>query len=452
MADLKILFRCEAAGRKYNEDNGKILQLGNNRGTLLIVCDGMGGMKAGEVASRLAVETIEGWFTPERLTSEVVKDPLGYLKQSIVGADINIKNYSKNHPDSDTEGMGSTVVLTWLLGEKAYVAWCGDSRAYRYNPQLGLERLSHDHSLVQSWVDAGQITEEQAFDHPQSNIITRSLGDPKGVAEPDAAEYTLYNNDVYLLCSDGLCGTLRDSEIEKILSENNDLLQCCEQLWQADKAAGWSDNVTTAMAQVISGGVLLSKTTLDVADASGLEIVEDSFSHGRRVTTVGKILRYVFEVLLILCVLLLAYLYYGPKHDSQSEQPGEEMSIPSNEESQEPSRSIPAIEKTMPDTAAKRRMMEDPSLSSNKNEVKKIEHSSPATVSPPASPSQGQEPKASMVDPNVGKQNADSPAKDMTQGGGTEHPEKADKNSSSEESTPQTTSKKQEEGNTGRAI
>lgn len=324
MTDLKIIFRCEAAGREYNEDNGKILQLGENRGVLLVVCDGMGGMKAGEVASALAVATIEEWFDSKRLTPQAISDPLNYLKLSIVGADANIKNYSKMHPE--TEGMGSTVVLTWLLGEKAYVAWCGDSRAYRYNSQLGLERLSHDHSLVQSWVDAGQITEEQAFEHPQSNIITRSLGDPKGEAMPDAAEYAIYNNDIFLLCSDGLCGTLRDKEIEGILSENKDLSQCCEQLWQADKAAGWHDNVTTAMAQVVLGGGVLSIAKQEDTEPQELEIIESNLHRRKWFHFSSKYVKYILVVILFLCTVLFAYLYLKEKQKNKQELPQVEIS------------------------------------------------------------------------------------------------------------------------------
>lgn len=308
MTKLKILFRCEAAGRENNEDNGKILQLGKKGGVLLVVCDGMGGMQAGEVASTLAVATIEEWFAPQCLTTEVLADPLDYLKKAIVGADTNIKQYTKKHPETD--GMGTTVVLAWVIEKKVYVAWCGDSRAYRYNPQLGLERLSHDHSLVQSWVDAGQITEDQAFDHPQSNVVTRSLGDPNGVAMPEAAEYTLYNNDVLLLCSDGLCGTLRDREIENILSSNKDLQQCCEQLWMADEAAGWHDNVTTAMAQVMSGGAVLSTLRSERLDTPKTEILETSHSRVKRSKDVASFIKYACIVALLLCAAIFAYFYF----------------------------------------------------------------------------------------------------------------------------------------------
>lgn len=269
MVTLKTSYRCEAAGRENNEDNGIILQLGD-KGDLLVVCDGMGGMEAGEVASALAVATIEQWFAPEQLTDAALADPKQYLKQAIVGADANIKDYTKKDPK--TEGMGSTIVMAWVLEQKVYVAWCGDSRAYRYNPKLGLERLSRDHSLVQSWVDAGQITEEQAFNHPQSNIITRSLGDPNGVAMPEAAEYTLYENDMLLLCSDGLCGTLRDREIEAVMEQSANLDQCRDQLWQADEKAGWHDNVTTAMAQVVAGGAVL---TIAEPEDNGIEVLPE---------------------------------------------------------------------------------------------------------------------------------------------------------------------------------
>jgi len=259
--------RCEAAGRPNNEDNYQLnsdlsdnkwgftadesVSLGD-KGALLVVCDGMGGMNAGEVASAIAVDTIKKWFVAEQLTDAVISNPLKYVKSAIVAADAAIKEHEKTNPE--TEGMGSTIVMAWLLNDKVYVGWCGDSRCYRYNPQLGLSRLSHDHSYVQDLVDAGKLSEELAFDHPNNNIITRSLGDPRGAAQPDVKEYDLYNEDVILLCSDGLCGCLRDNEIEEQIKSHQTSLQACrDALWETDKAAGWTDNVTIALAQIISG-------------------------------------------------------------------------------------------------------------------------------------------------------------------------------------------------------
>jgi hypothetical protein len=148
--------------------------------------------------------------------------------------------------------MGSTIVLAWLIDGKVYVGWCGDSRAYKYNPQRGFVQLSHDHSYVQELVDSGKLSPELAFDHPNNNIITRSLGDPRGAAQPDVKIFPLEENDVILLCSDGLSGVLRDNEMEKLIADHqNSMDSCCHALWEAAKNAGWHDNVTIALAQIM---------------------------------------------------------------------------------------------------------------------------------------------------------------------------------------------------------
>lgn len=264
----RMAARCEAAGRPNNEDNyqldadlsdnewgftaDKPIDLGK-KGALLVVCDGMGGMNAGEVASDIAVSTIKECFASDKLTTDVLASPMAYIKQAIIAADSAIKAHSKTHPE--TEGMGSTIVMAWMLGKKVYIGWCGDSRCYCYNSKTGLFRLSHDHSYVQELVDAGKLTEDLAFDHPHNNIITRSLGDPNGTARPDVKEFDLHNEDILLLCSDGLCGCLRDKEIEEqITAHQTSMQECRDALWAADEAAGWHDNVTIALAQVISGG------------------------------------------------------------------------------------------------------------------------------------------------------------------------------------------------------
>lgn len=274
----RMAARCEAAGRPNNEDNYQVdenladdrwgftadkeISLGE-KGAMLVVCDGMGGMNAGEVASAIAVATIKEWFDKEKLTNKILESPASiqrFLVDAIQAADEAIKADGKANPEH--EGMGSTIVMAWLLGKKVYVGWCGDSRAYRYNPKTGLQRLSHDHSYVQELVDAGKLTEELAFDHPNNNIITRSLGDPRGKAQPDTKEYDLCNEDIIMLCSDGLCGCLRDNEIEDVIKQHQTSMQeCRDALWEADEIAGWHDNVTIALAQVISGGAIATESS-----------------------------------------------------------------------------------------------------------------------------------------------------------------------------------------------
>lgn len=245
------------------------------KGALLVVADGMGGMNAGEVASRLAVETIQEYFSAERLTEDVIQNRQSierYMKMTIVAADKAIKERSKK--DEKTTGMGTTVVIAWLLKDRVYVAWCGDSRAYAWHPQMGLRQLSKDHSYVQELVDSGKLDEENAFDHPDSNIITRSLGDPRKVAEPDFREEELYQGEVILLCSDGLCGMIRDREMEVVLRENpEDMKLCGEALIAAALQAGGHDNVTVTLCRVVVGGKTPVVSTVDHTHKEG-EILE----------------------------------------------------------------------------------------------------------------------------------------------------------------------------------
>ena len=317
----RMAARCEAAGRPNNEDNYQLddnlsdnswgftadaeVSLGE-KGALLVVCDGMGGMNAGEVASDIAVKTIKEWFTTDKLTDAAVAAPCKYITSAIVAADAAIKAHSKTNPD--TEGMGSTIVLAWLLGQKVYVGWCGDSRCYRFNPALGLERLSHDHSYVQELVDAGKLTEELAFDHPNNNIITRSLGDPRGAAQPDCKEFDLYNQDIILLCSDGLCGTLRDNEIAELIKQHQTSMQeCRDALWDADEAAGWTDNTTIALAQIISGGKVA--TTANKTATASTDISTSKAKLIAANKRLKLILSGVVFIILLCAIVATAYKY-----------------------------------------------------------------------------------------------------------------------------------------------
>lgn len=273
---INVAALCDVGGRKNNQDNiflscRDVLQSNQQtdhyalsgkqiaippKGTILLVADGMGGMNAGEVASLLVVDTIaremklfEGQTlnTPEQVSA--------MARRAIVDADSAIKQYVAAHPE--VSGTGSTVVLLWLLGDKAVVAWCGDSRCYRYNPRRGLEQLSHDHSYVQQLVDDGKLRPELAFGHDQSNIITRCLSDDKEVADPDVKVFDVYRDDIFLLCSDGLCGLLPDAVTEQMLKDaEGDVNKALSSCWSRGSAAGWSDNVSIILASVDGVGTI----------------------------------------------------------------------------------------------------------------------------------------------------------------------------------------------------
>lgn len=228
------------------------ISLGKN-GCVMVVADGMGGMNAGEVASEIAISSIRKAFSGIEDFAKVT-DTHGhiesFMKKAIVNADGDIKRRVKEDPS--TEGMGTTVVMAWIYENFVHVAWCGDSRAYLFNKNYGLSRLSRDHSYVQELVDSGKLDPELAFDHPNSNIITRSLGDSHSVAQPEYMNKGLSEGDLILLCTDGLCGLVRDEEILDILMQGHETInECRDALLAAALEAGGHDNVTLALFECV---------------------------------------------------------------------------------------------------------------------------------------------------------------------------------------------------------
>ena len=346
---IRLAARCEAAGRSENEDNflvaqdlsvsdskydtDKVFSLGN-KGTLLLVCDGMGGMNAGEVASAIGVDTIKELFAPQLLTSDVLADDesvCAYMKRAIIKADSRVKEEAQK--DDAKRGMGSTIVMAWLLGHKVYVAWCGDSRCYRYNPATGLEQLSHDHSYVQDLVDTNQLSPELAFDHPNKNIITRSLGDPRGAARPDVKVYDLLPGDVILLCSDGLNDSLRDSEIEQSMSRSlSSMASCKDALWNDSYQAGWHDNVTIVLAQVVDDNAkTVQKTVTPVSSAQSVQSVEPVQQQAtpvenRSTMQIPKLnWKLIIISVVVLLIIAVVVLWLNHKTDNEKETPNKDQ-------------------------------------------------------------------------------------------------------------------------------
>lgn len=233
-------------------------------GCVMVVADGMGGMNAGEVASEIAVNSIKNSFAKIEDYSKITdcsNHVEAFLKKAIVDADSEIKKKVKEDPS--TAGMGTTVVMAWIIKNVAHVAWCGDSRAYLFNRQGSLSRLSKDHSYVQELVDSGRLDEDLAFDHPNSNIITRSLGDSAVKAQPDYVSKRLSAGDYVILCTDGLCGLVRDEETFAILMQEHDSIEEYRNaLFNAAFAAGGYDNVTIAMLECLSVQEEVLTTTL----------------------------------------------------------------------------------------------------------------------------------------------------------------------------------------------
>lgn len=224
-----------------------------NKGAMLVVADGMGGLDAGEIASRMAVDTMKEFFSADKITDEIVKDASTirkYMYDAVVAADNAIKR--KSREEKGGKSMGTTLVAAWLFDGYANIIWCGDSRGYLFNPVSGLAQVIKDHSYVQELVDSGRLLPEYAFDHPDSNIITRSLGNPQKAANPDFVRLPLQEGEVILLCTDGLNSMLRDEEIEAVMQEtSNEIDTCTKALIQGALDLGGHDNVTVVLCQIV---------------------------------------------------------------------------------------------------------------------------------------------------------------------------------------------------------
>lgn len=221
-------------------------------GSLLVVADGMGGANAGEVASAIATKSIRSSFSKAHIEESLNSNDIdGLIQKSIKNADEAINK--RIWEDPDTSGMGTTIVVCWIIDNVAHIGWCGDSRCYVFNPFSGIKQLTKDHSLVQELVDKGEISEKEAFTHPDNNVITRGLGDVDSQSTPEIINYSLSPNDIVLLCSDGLCGYCTNRSIEKLLGRNSvDIMKCRDELMRLALDAGGFDNICIALASVIN--------------------------------------------------------------------------------------------------------------------------------------------------------------------------------------------------------
>lgn len=222
---------------------------------LLVLADGMGGLKAGEVASAMAVEVITAELEAELkgITAVDHDEATGYALESLaVGRAIHKANasiFGVAQSQPQCAGMGTTLVVGLFYDNRLTVAHVGDSRMYRLRDS-GLEQVTSDHSLVQELVDRGFYTPEEARTAANKNIVTRALGIGADV-HVDMQEEVVLLGDIYLMCSDGLNDMLDDEQIRTILVENRGNLDAAVQnLVDAANAEGGRDNVSVLMARV----------------------------------------------------------------------------------------------------------------------------------------------------------------------------------------------------------
>ncbi|PWT73315.1 MAG: hypothetical protein C5B60_08350 [Chloroflexi bacterium] len=273
---------------------------------ICIVADGMGGYHAGEVASQIAVDTISSALQsilgptssqptvrlrgkrrrgreqqsfsgrqtdddPRKtrpLSEELDQDDQDSgatvqlsealilehyserLRQAIEQASQAIVDYGDKHREA--KGLGSTVTAALVIGEQAFIANVGDSRTYLLRDgKLG--RVTTDHSLVERLVEAGQIDRADVYDHPNRNLIYRSLGAGRSEVDVDIFTEKLQDGDVLMLCSDGLWEMVKDAQMESIITEVTDLVETCDLLIERANENGGEDNITVVLLRCVEG-------------------------------------------------------------------------------------------------------------------------------------------------------------------------------------------------------
>ena len=229
------------AARHSNQDTFFIENLSDDT-ILAIVCDGMGGAKAGNIASENAVTMISDYvfksYSP-KMNAFAISD---LLKNAVVSANIEI--YQLAAKNDMLKGMGTTVVAALIRGNDVVVCHVGDSRAYVMNDELS--QITRDHSVVQSLVESGKLTPEEAMVHPEKNVITKALGVEADIM-PDCCEFTIRDNDKILLCTDGLTNFVEPKDISQIL-KNNNVQDAAVALIDKANSNGGGDNITVVVA------------------------------------------------------------------------------------------------------------------------------------------------------------------------------------------------------------
>lgn len=241
--------------RTHNEDSYDLI----DEERLFVVADGMGGHASGEVASKLAIDTLRDFFKSTSQDPEVtwpykMDKSRGYEENRLITgiklANLRIHEHQQKEPK--LRGMGTTVVAILVIDEGVLIAHVGDSRVYRIR-QGKLEPMTEDHSLLNDYIKMKRLSEEEIANFPHKNVIVRALG-MKETVKVDTRLDVPQPGDLYLLCSDGLSGPVTDEEIRELSLSKPDLKQAASALIDRANANGGPDNVTVVLLKWIGAG------------------------------------------------------------------------------------------------------------------------------------------------------------------------------------------------------
>ena len=229
--------------RDHNEDSVIIVKNSNGE-YLMAVADGMGGHKGGEIASSIAISHIGKRFS-EISSIGNKEDAVAWLKDTVREANVLIYKYTSEYPES--AGMGTTIVMAVLTEDFLLFGNIGDSSGYIFKNNK-LHKITTDHTLVNLLVKSGELTLEEAKEHPRKNVLMRALG-ANTTVEMDIFEVEM-DVDVIFLCSDGLTNILTDEQISKVLSEDHTAQEMVDKLIMKANNRGGTDNISVAYFKV----------------------------------------------------------------------------------------------------------------------------------------------------------------------------------------------------------
>ncbi|MDR7076335.1 protein phosphatase [Neobacillus niacini] len=229
--------------RQHNEDAGGIF-VNKDGHRLAIVADGMGGHRAGDVASEMTIAQLKN-FWEESSGISTAGEAEDWLRNQITQVNSMLFNHAMNH--LECEGMGTTIVAAISTNRFVTIANIGDSRCYLLN-ETGFNQVTEDHSLVNELVRTGQISREDAEHHPRKNVLLRALGTEKTV-DMDIKTIIFEEGDILLLCSDGLSNKVNEKELSAILTNKDPLEQKTSTLISLANENGGEDNITLAIVE-----------------------------------------------------------------------------------------------------------------------------------------------------------------------------------------------------------
>ena len=241
--------------RDHNEDYFSLIE----DDQVFVVCDGMGGHACGEVAAKLAADTIAEFFERTRLDEDATwpykfDRSMPYVENRLACSVklANLRIFEAASREIGKKGMGTTIVAALVADHQIYVAHAGDSRAYRLRAGQ-LQQLTRDHSLLEDYREAKpDMTDEEAHAFPHKNVITRALGMRDGI-DVALGAHAIAAGDQYLLCTDGLSGMVDDPRIREILTNAKSLERAVAELIDAANRGGGVDNITSLLLHCVDG-------------------------------------------------------------------------------------------------------------------------------------------------------------------------------------------------------